>query len=818
MNAAVLTAALAWHQNNCAVVPARTDGTKAPAAFWKKYITAGPTLNEILGWFTSNQPGLGLVCGAVSGGLEMLELEGRAVAAGAIEEVTTMLVEAGLGDLWLRLTVGGYAEHTPSGGLHLLYRIADMTVPGNTKLAARPARPDELTDDERAVLAEKPDKIFTRDLAETRGEGGYVVVAPSNGPTHPSGKPWKLVYGSAGIVPTITGAEREQLHRIFRCLDQMPVSEPTEPRLQMVRDSGSVASGDDFEAKVDWSDNDLLGGAGWRLVTSRADGYRAWRRPGKDGPGISATTGRNRDRDRLYVFSTSTEFEAEVSITKFHAYAVLHHGGDHSAAGRALRKAGYGSQRDQAAQERAAVAELLPDADPPAGTVLDDEPHTDLGNAHRLVTAYGAKLRHVPAWGKWYIWDGRRWAVDLTGAVNRYAKTIARRLLDEAKTIPDEDLRKKLTASARRAESAYGVRCMLELAATEPEVALTPAALDAHPHLLNTTTGILDLTTGELLPHDPKLHLTKITGAGYTPGAQCPEFTKFLGRIQPDPEMRSFLARLLGHTLTGQVVEHILAILYGSGANGKTTLTEIVRKILGDYAATTDPGLLIDRGESHPTGIADLFGLRLALTFETDSGRRLAEGTIKRLTGGDRIKARRMREDFWEFDPTHSILMITNHKPIVTGDDEGIWRRLRLVPFDVTIPIEERDSKLPERLEAEADAILGFLIAGYREYIDRGLAEPSAVTDATDSYRKESDALGRFLEERCLTMAGCRIASSELFAAWSHWCAIERMEAGTQKAFSTRLTERGFDKHKSHGRETWQGLGLQSDQAERDEL
>jgi putative DNA primase/helicase len=482
----------------------------------------------------------------------------------------------------------------------------------------------------------------------------------------------------------------------------MPAAEPITPTLRLVRDENETAPGDDFETRVDWDDQLLLSGVGWRCISRHANGYRTWRRPGKDGPGISATTGKDPARDRLYVFSSSTEFDTEVSITKFHAYAVLHHGGDHSAAGRALRRLGFGTSPDQSKEQRQIINELLPDDAEP--TVDVDEPHTDLGNARRLVATYGNRLRHIPAWGKWYVWDGRRWAHDLTGEVSRYAKKIARALLDEAKTESDEALRKKLIASAKRAESAYGVRCMLELAATEPTIALTPTDLDAHPHLLNTTTGTLNLATGTLQPHDPALHLTKITGAGYIPDAQCPEFTKFLERVQPDPEMRSFVARLLGHTLTGEVVEHILAILHGGGANGKTTLTEIVRKILGDYAATTDPSLLIDRGESHPTGIADLFGLRLALTFETDSGRRLAEGTIKRLTGGDRIKARRMREDFWEFDPTHSILMITNHKPIVTGDDEGIWRRLRLVPFDVTIPAAERDSKLPERLAAEADA------------------------------------------------------------------------------------------------------------------
>jgi putative DNA primase/helicase len=439
------------------------------------------------------------------------------------------------------------------------------------------------------------------------------------------------------------------------------------------------------------------------------------------------------------------------------------------------------------------------------------EQGTDLGNARRLVKLYGPELRFVPAWRKWYLWDGRRWAVDNTGAAQRRAKATARWLQQAATIEPDEKRRARLLSWAQYASSVRGLRGMLEVAGTELGIALAPGQLDSHPELLNTHSGTLDLVTGELRPHDPSLHLTKITGAGYDPDASAPEFAKFLERIQPDAEMREFLARLLGHTLTGRITEHILAIFYGTGANGKTTLTEVVRAALGDYAATTDPGLLIDRGEVHPTGVADLFGLRLALTHETDAGRRLAEGTVKRLTGGDRIKARRMREDFWEFDPTHSIVMSTNHKPIITGDDEGIWRRLRLVPFGVVIPEDERDGKLPERLILEMDGVLAWLVAGHRSWRDRGLAEPEPVTTATKEFRYESDLLALFLEERCLLMAHCTVGSSELFAAWIDWCKQENVDAGTQKAFATSLAERGYDKYKDgRGRMAWRGIGLQA--------
>jgi putative DNA primase/helicase len=244
-------------------------------------------------------------------------------------------------------------------------------------------------------------------------------------------------------------------------------------------------------------------------------------------------------------------------------------------------------------------------------------------------------------------------------------------------------------------------------------------------------------------------------------------------------------------------------------------LVEAVAYTLGDYADTIEPGLLMDRGEAHPTGVADLFKLRLAVTHETDEGRRLAEGTVKRLTGGDRVKARRMREDFWSFDPSHSIVMHTNHKPIVRGTDEGIWRRLRFVPFNVVIPENERDGNLPERIRLEADGILAWLVAGYKQWLSRGLAEPQQVTDATAAFRGESDMLALFLEERCLLNAYAHVRSSELFATWVEWCRKENIEAGTQTAFSRELTDRGYDKKRGTGGGViWLGIGLLSNETD----
>lgn len=350
-------AALAWHEAGCCVLPARLDGSKAAALpEWKSYQATRPTTEQIKQWFGTGHPGMGIVCGQASGNLEMLELEGRAVAEGQLQQLIDLLTATGLDKLWQQATTGGYVEWTPGGGMHVLYRVDGAPVPGNTKLAQRPARPDEYTDDERRIAATRPDKAFTRVLAETRGEGGWVVVAPSSGPTHPTGRAWTAVYGSPATIPTITAGQREQLLRIVRCLDRTPAApEPVSPpRPALPRDADTLSPGDDFEAKTTWAD--LLRPHGWTLAyTQGRTSY--WRRPGKTTPGISATTGHAGDRDRLYVFSSSTPFDPERPYTMFGAYAVLEHNGDHAAAARALRAAGYGSPPEAHA---ATFADLIP--------------------------------------------------------------------------------------------------------------------------------------------------------------------------------------------------------------------------------------------------------------------------------------------------------------------------------------------------------------------------------------------------------------------------------------------------------------------------
>ena len=316
-----LQAAMAFAEAGVSVVPAAMDGSKAPIGSWKKYQLAPADHEQLVNWFGGGATGIGIVTGKVSGNLEMVELEGRAVAEGCLDEIREVAINSGLADLWNIISTG-YVERTPSGGIHFLWRIADEPVPGNTKLARRPGEND-------SVLV----------YAETRGEGGFVVTAPSSGLVHPSGQPWQILIGSPSSIPMLSWEEREAIVSVFRSIDSMPEREQIVNSLSAHPATNQDKPGDDFNKRATWKE--ILEPKGWRLVFT-SNGVTYWRRPGKD-QGISATSGRN-DGDNFFVFTSSTTFEQEKPYSKFAAFAHLEHGDDFSAAARDLRAKGYGSQ------------------------------------------------------------------------------------------------------------------------------------------------------------------------------------------------------------------------------------------------------------------------------------------------------------------------------------------------------------------------------------------------------------------------------------------------------------------------------------------
>ncbi len=444
-----------------------------------------------------------------------------------------------------------------------------------------------------------------------------------------------------------------------------------------------------------------------------------------------------------------------------------------------------------------------------SGTKVDEVHSGQVRMAYRLAEHYADQLLYVYGIG-WLSWDGTRWSDRDPGAPKRAVVEILRAAL--AESLGD----KQLQADVRKCESASGVAGVLDLAAALEPFATTVADLDADPYLLNVANGTLDLRTIELQPHDPADRITKVTRAAWDSAAPTATWGTFLAQVLPDAKVREFLQRLAGVGLLGLVVEHVLPILTGSGANGKGTFYKAVGHALGDYASTVEPDLFLHRQGAHPTGEMDLLGKRWVVVSETEKDRRLAEATMKRLTGGDTIRARRMRQDFIEFAPSHTAIMVTNHLPKVSGDDPAIWRRLRVIPFAVVIPEAERDKHLDEALQLDANAVLAWAVAGYTDYAARGeLTEPASVLTATDNYQKASDAVARFLDEETTRCAGFATIA-DMFARWARWSLTDGTEPISQRAFGQALESHGLTRDRSNGKHIMRGVILNSEDQEVD--
>jgi putative DNA primase/helicase len=448
----------------------------------------------------------------------------------------------------------------------------------------------------------------------------------------------------------------------------------------------------------------------------------------------------------------------------------------------------------------------------------DTDRYTDTGNAHRFAAANRHRVRWVGAWGVWLIWDDRRWRQDTKGQVVEFAKQVAVRLLGDAQRLESSDERKRAAKWALQTEGAARIKAMLELARSEPGLPVDPHELDANPWLLNVANGTLDLRHGKLRAHTPSDLITKLAPVAYDADADAPLWHRFLRKVVPDSEVRRFLQHWCGYCLTGDVSEHKIVFAHGVGANGKSTFSETLEAMLGDYATQAAPDLLMRRHDDpHPTGLADLHGARLVLATETAEGRRLDEALVKRLTGGDPIKARRMHKDFFTFTPTHKFVVGTNHRPTIEGTDHGIWRRVRLVPFTVTIADDDQDKQLKHKLAGELAGILNWALDGCQAWREDGLTEPGAVTAATADYRSEMDELGQYLSDLCVLAEGVTARAADLYKAYTHWAQeMGERRPLNQRRFGLALRERGLTKRTSNG-VWWDGISLRAlDHSHRD--
>lgn len=447
-------------------------------------------------------------------------------------------------------------------------------------------------------------------------------------------------------------------------------------------------------------------------------------------------------------------------------------------------------------------------------SILKAKNRTETSNAKRLIAKHGDRLRRVEPWKRWLVWDGKRWRVDDTLQAEALAIKIASDLWGEAVELAQQsenkDVIKSLMAFCKSSNRDASIKSTLSLARSQPGVQIESSMLDVNPWLLNVENGTVDLKTGKLKPHCKDDYLTKMAGVVYNAGADCPVWYKFLDRIfAGNKELIRFVRQLAGIILTGSTAEHIFPFLHGIGANGKSTLIGALLYLMGDYAMEAPEELLLVKKGSHPTELADLHGKRFVAAIEADGGRRLAEALIKSLTGGDRIRARRMREDFWEFQPTHKIWLAANHKLTIRGNDHGFWRRIKMIPFNVVIPKSEQDIHLNEKLKDEMSGILNWALIGLTEWRAEGLIEPNEVTNATSGYRQEMDVIGVFLDERCILDENNRAGSAELYKVYAGWCESSGEHPCNQRRFAEQLSERGFESIRGgQGKRYRMGIGL----------
>ena len=436
---------------------------------------------------------------------------------------------------------------------------------------------------------------------------------------------------------------------------------------------------------------------------------------------------------------------------------------------------------------------------------------SDAGNAERFTRLYGKDVRFVFEFGKWYVFSEHHWKLDDTGELLRRARRIAQSFYSDAARANDPETAKVIAAHARRSLSLKGLGAMLELVKSEQGQTISHKELDANPLLIGVQNGVIDLHTGQHRSGERADLMTKILPVDYDSTAACPRWIQFVSEIMDgNANLIGYLQRLCGYALTGAVSEQSIEILYGSGANGKSTFLETLQSLFGpDYARMSAPDLLLARKhDRHPTELADLRGARLVVSVETGEGRRLNENLVKQMTGGDTIKARFMRQDFFEFKAEFKLLLATNHKPTIKGTDHAIWRRIHLIPFAVTFSKENRDETLKDKLLAELPGILNWCIEGCLQWQNTGLNPPDEVLSATSEYRKQMDVLADFLSECCVIGKKCQAIKKDFYATYTKWCEDNGETTLTQRQLSERMQERGFTEIRSDYARKWRGVGL----------
>ncbi|QXE92557.1 hypothetical protein KP001_08585 [Geomonas subterranea] len=439
---------------------------------------------------------------------------------------------------------------------------------------------------------------------------------------------------------------------------------------------------------------------------------------------------------------------------------------------------------------------------------------TDVGNADRFLHHHGKNLLYCHDLGCWLVWKGDRWQPDGIKEVESMALTTVRSIYLETAQESSPDKIQEILRWAKTSHSGGKIREMVRLAQIDKRVSVSSTFLDRDPFLLNVANGTIDLSAERFIKHSRTDLQTKLVPVEYHPSATCDYWDEFLLQIfGNDEQLIHWVQKAVGYSLSGDTSEQCMFILWGAGRNGKSTFLNTIKQILGDYTTQIQPETLMVRrnndGGSPRSDLMALRGARFVTASEGEKGQQLAESLVKQLTGGEVISARGLyQKNQIEILPTFKLFFATNYKPQIAGTDLGIWRRIRLIPFNYTIPPEKVDHDLQRKLMGEASGILRWMVDGYYAWQREGLGVPKSVETATNAYLVENDQVERFIADCCVRKDGCQTKTGSLYGAYQQWARDSEDNQMNLKAFGHALSDKGFKKKRRADGVLITGLGL----------
>ena len=440
---------------------------------------------------------------------------------------------------------------------------------------------------------------------------------------------------------------------------------------------------------------------------------------------------------------------------------------------------------------------------------------TDITNRDYFLKAYGDVIRYCITWNKFLYWNGTNWEVDNRGRVEEKVVDFIHQMYRGLRIINDKVLAAAFEKHLIKSESLRRIQAIIGLLKMCGPIKTEDWELDSDIYLFNIEGLTLNLKNGKAKEPSIKNLITKKSRFVYNRDAECPTWNLFLLQIfNKDMQLIRFIQKAMGYALSGDVSEQCLFILWGTGANGKSTFLNVLQYLFGDYACSTMIETFMKKNSEQSNDLARLKGARLVTTSEVEQGKPLSESLIKQITGEDELTARFLYGEYFSFKPTFKIFMATNHKPKIRGADNGIWRRIKMIPFTVTIPPAQRDKKLTEKLIAENSGILNWLIQGYAMWKKEGLKEePDAIRDANAEYRMDMDIVGTFVND-CIEIDASlkwRLNNTLLYQTYMKWCSKNNERIQSQKWLTMRLSEKGFKRLLSNGERVWLGLILRNE-------